>query len=227
MQLFSNLSELPYNSPIKITVYQGNKALISFLTKVVDSIEGETDYGYGIVLKAVYYQDKKLNFSKFKVVLSYLSADHRQYDFPVSVIEYDYDNDKLIFYSTQIARPRNNRAAYRFEAGFSSQFRIKNQPHTFAGYVKDISYAGISFVCADPYHELEPGKDIHGAFVTDDNMVVHDVDGTIVRVVPNWQSQNTLIGVKLSDTNPELEKAIHQLQQHLLKNKSQQKSFYH
>ena len=44
MQLFSNLSELPYYSPIKITVYQGNKALISFLTKVVDSIEGETEY---------------------------------------------------------------------------------------------------------------------------------------------------------------------------------------
>lgn len=227
MQLFSNLSELPYNSPIKITVYQGQKAIISFLTKVVDNIEDETAYGFGIVVQAVYYQGKKLNFSQFKVVLSYMSADRRQYDFPVSATEYDYDHERLIFYSKKRAQPVNNRSAYRFEAGFSSQFKIKDAQHTFAGYVKDVSYSGVAFVCADPFKELQVGLKIHGAFVTDDNMVVHDVDGEIVRVVPNWHGQDTLIGVKLEGYNSELEKAINQLQRRLLKNRSQQKSFYH
>ncbi len=199
------MSDIPIDSKIKVIVdIAGKKAIFDGI--VTDQVPNDIK-GSGISIKALYYNEKKINFRDYNVNIEYTIPKGRTYRFPISYINIDYKNDKMSFFTRQIPIPINYRRASRYNCGYDANIKIDSLGLEFIGYCKDASYVGVAFVCKDEKKRFRYGQHI-SAVISFKDMVFESINGKIVRIEDNYLGGTSIIAVDLDETNEEIKKLI-------------------
>ena len=98
-------------------------------------------------------------------------------------------------YSTDNAKAKNHREAFRVPCGYRAVLQIGNNRKVIDSHVHDLSFTGASYVFAPDAVIASVGDAVSGS-IYDDNEHLYRTSGEIVRVIDNFSRDFTLIGVR-------------------------------
>ncbi len=218
MREIKQMSDIPIGSNVKIIVdISGKKGeIIGCVTK---QFPNDNKNGNGIGIKAIYYKNKKINFKDYKVIIRYTVPKGRTYDFPITFINIDYNNDIISFFTRQVPIPLNYKRASRYNCGYDTCIKIDGLNDEFNGYCKDISYVGAAFVCKDDKGKFRHGQHICGS-VTFKNLKFENLNGQVVRIEDNYLGGTSIIAVNFDEINESIKKLVDMLKKQEIERKN-------
>ena len=203
------MSDIPIGSKVDIIVEIGNKEGV-LEGKVIEKIPNKKQNGIGI--EAIYHNNKKINFKNYKVFIQYTTPKDVVYRFLVSLIDINYNENIIRFYTKQTAKPFGYRQTHRYICGYDADIKIEGTKLNLNGYCKDASYTGIAFICKDEDKKLRHGQKVN-ATVTFKDLKFKNLKGKIVRIEENYFGETSLVGINFDKVNKDVEYFVNTLKE--------------
>ena len=187
------INEITIGSQVTIKVKVEGQ-ILEFNSEVVAT--GDTRKGKFLACNFIIIQDKVLNLSRHHVFVDIHNiGDGRDYRFFLNASALDKKNRNMRLYSTDNAKAKNHREAFRVPCGYRAVLQIGNNRKAIDGHVHDLSFTGASYVFTTDAANVTVGDSVSGS-IYDNDEHLYRTSGEIVRILENFGKDLTLIGVK-------------------------------
>ncbi len=176
-------------------------------------------YGYSILCKAVYVDDKLVSFGHCAVIAIVKNKyDNRHYLFPISGAKLERRGRMPVirFCSDESVKPTNYRNAFRVPCKYRAIMQLRGNRKECVTH--DLSYTGGAYLFAKGSVSFEENDHVSVTILCNDN-TKYVVKGTIVRIVSDFEDRFVLIGMQF-DGDVDIRKLIMDLQMESLRRAS-------
>jgi len=209
-----------------IIIVQNGKNKMNLPTRIIGKVDKPSNkFGWGIFVEEVLINGKRVKFDGVKVSLEYHNKqDKRLYLFNINNIGYDFEHNKLLLCSRQMAIPINHRRAYRVNCGLDIKYRSTTLHNENFGYCRDISYLGAGLVIHDNRRQIKIGDKITAYLELEKEYSEIEFTGRVVRIMDNFFGGKTLVGIEFYKTTRDIERLVNKLQSIELQKRSKVKN---